>query len=82
VGLFVCLEPPHCHGGSEKPAGGPGDGPGELRAVLPVRVVGSHRELGRGRPPPPGQGRLDGLAVVEEVGEVPDRHVSLCRPWY
>ncbi len=81
-GLFVCLEPVDRHGGREGPDDEPGDGPGQLWPILPVRVVGSHWELDCGRSPPPSQGHLDGLAVVEEMGEMPDRHVSLCHPWY
>ncbi len=77
VGLFVYLELADRHGGGQEPAGGPRNGPGQLWPVLPVCVVGSHRELDCGGHPSPGQGRVDGLARFQEMDTVPDRHVSL-----
>ncbi len=82
MGLFVCLEPVDRHGGREGPDDGPGNGPGQLWPVWAAALVGGHQFLGRGRLPPLGEGCLDGVATIEEVGKVPGRHVSLFSPSY
>ncbi len=76
VGLFVCLEPADRHGGRKKPTVWHGHGLGQLRPVRTNYLVGGYLQLGGGRHPAVGQGHLDGSPPVEEVGEVPDRHVS------
>jgi hypothetical protein len=71
VGLFVCLEPADRHGGRQGTALQHGHGSGQLWADLPVCLVGGHRELGRGRPPPLDQSGVDGPAPFEAMGTVP-----------
>ncbi len=68
LGLFVCLEPPHCHGEREGPDDGLGDGPGQLWPIRPGYLVGGHGFLGGRGHPAAGEGSLVGPAPLREGG--------------